>query len=255
MTAAAARRSRESTGPGRRSVLSTRQSSRPASQLVRPDFMRPSLRVIDQTSIRSRARRRTMAIVTFVVLLAGFFAVALIQAQLVADQHQLDVLRGRIMEAEAERARLQRAVEESSAPAAIIGRAQELGMVRATDPVYLAAVAPAPRVAQPIALVPETAPFSGVQIAAGSTEATDHGAVRAGADVDAALGSTEAATALSGDPAPQVPTTAAIATTTDAGSMTESQTATQVLTTVAGVRAVSGGVDSAVAGSTGLHSG
>lgn len=196
-----------------------------------------------------------MAIVTFIVLLAGLFAVALIQAQLVADQHELDVLRGRIMEAETERAHLQRAVEESSAPAAIIGRAQELGMVRATSPVYLAAVAPAPRVAQPIALVPEPAPFSGVQIAAGSTDATGNGAMQAGSDVDAALGSIEAATALSGDQAAQAPTTAASATTSDAGSSIESQVAAPVLTTVAGVRAVSGGVDSAVAGSTGSHSG
>lgn len=216
--------------------------------------MRPSLRVIDQASIRSRARRRTMAIVTFVVLLAGFFAVALVQAQLVADQHELDVLRGRIMEAEAERARLRRAVEESSAPSAIIRRAQDLGMVRATDPVYLAAVAPAPRVATPIALVSETAPVSGVQVAAGVLAADEQVAL-AGIDADTAHGSDGIAVASSGNVGMQTSTTAIVATTADTGSMAESQAAAPVLTTVAGIRAVSGGFDSAVAGATGLQSG
>ncbi len=83
----------------------------------------------------------------FVVLIIGFFAAALAQAQLVANQHELDLLRTQIAEAEAGRARLERAVEESSAPAAIIDRAVDIGMVRSSDPVYLAAVGPAPDVA------------------------------------------------------------------------------------------------------------
>ncbi len=254
MTAVAARRSRESTVSGRRSVLSTRPSSRPASRLVRPEFMRPSLRVIDQASIRSRARRRTIAIVTFVVLLVGFFAVALVQAQLVADQHELDVLRGRIMEAEAERARLRRAVEESSAPGAIIRRADELGMVRATEPVYLAAVAPAPRVATPIVLVSQTAPVSGLEVAADAPAPSEGGAL-AGTEAGVAGGSDEAAAAVFDVGASQAATTTVVAPTIDAGSVIESQAAAPVLTTVAGIRAVSGGFDSAVAGSTGLQSG
>ena len=84
--------------------------------------------------------------VMFIVLIIGFFAAALAQAQLVANQHDLDQLRIQIAEAEADRARLERSVEESSAPGAVIDRAVEIGMVRANEPIYLAAVGPAPEV-------------------------------------------------------------------------------------------------------------
>lgn len=92
-----------------------------------------------------------------VLLVFGFFAVAFVQAQLVAGQQELDQTRARIVEANKERARLAQAVDEASAPADIVARAQEMGMVRAIEPVYLAAVSPAPVVAQPTLTPPPAA--------------------------------------------------------------------------------------------------
>jgi hypothetical protein len=127
-------------------------------------------------------------------------------------------------------------------------------MVRATEPVYLAAVAPAPRVATPIALVPQTAPVSGLEVAAGGPAPND-GGVLGGTEAGVAGGSDEAAAAVFDVRASQAATTTVAAPTTDAGSIIESRAVAPVLTTVAGIRAVSGGFDSAVAGSTGLQSG
>ncbi len=76
-------------------------------------------------------------VVLVVLLLGALFTVAYVQAGLVAGQQDLDTTRDRIDELEAERARLERAVDEASSPAAITGRAAELGMIRAEDPVYL----------------------------------------------------------------------------------------------------------------------
>jgi hypothetical protein len=79
----------------------------------------------------------------FVTVVVGFFAVALVHAELVAGQHDLDVLRARIAEAEAERAELARATDEAAAPDRIVSHAQDvLGMVRSNQPVYLEAAAP-----------------------------------------------------------------------------------------------------------------
>ncbi len=103
---------------------------------------RPKLRVLNQQAIRQRARRRHALVALFIVVLLGFFAVAFVHAELVADQQQLDGIRTRIAEAEAHNAKIERAVEERSSPKAIVKRAQELGMVRAHQPVYLAATAP-----------------------------------------------------------------------------------------------------------------
>ncbi len=103
---------------------------------------RPKLRVLNQQAIRQRARRRHALMALFVVVLLGFFAVALVHAELVADQQQLDGIRARIAEAEAHNAKIERAVEERSSPKAVVSRAEELGMVRAYQPVYLAAAAP-----------------------------------------------------------------------------------------------------------------
>lgn len=71
------------------------------------------------------------------VVVGALFAVASVQASLVGGQQDLDQLRSRIGELGAERARLERAVDQASSPAVITGRAGELGMVRAANPVYL----------------------------------------------------------------------------------------------------------------------
>ncbi len=149
MTAAVARSRTSTSGSGRigRSTASARaDQSRQRSASSPANVIRPHLRVLDQQALRRRARRRNLAMAMFVVLIIGFFAAALAQAQLVANQHELDLLRTQIAEAEANRARLERSVEESSAPGAIIDRAVAIGMVRANDPIYLAAVGPAPEV-------------------------------------------------------------------------------------------------------------
>ena len=103
---------------------------------------RPKLKVLNQQAIRQRARRRYFLVSLFIVVLLGFFAVAFVHAGLVADQQELDGIRARITEAEAHNAKVARLTEEASSPQAIVARATELGMVRAHQPVYLAASAP-----------------------------------------------------------------------------------------------------------------
>ncbi len=78
----------------------------------------------------------------FVVVLVGFFGVAFVHAELVAGQQDLDAARTEIAEAGARKATLSRAAEEASSPQAIVARAEQLGMVRAYQPVYLEASAP-----------------------------------------------------------------------------------------------------------------
>lgn len=148
MTAAVARtrRNRTQVPATSRSRAKMRSSSR------RQSAGRPGLQVFDQVAIRNRARRRYVIIAGFVVLLAGLFAVALIQAQLVANQHRLDRLRSEIATSEVEYTRLERMVEEASAPSAIIDQAMAMGMVRAVDPVYLAPNGPVGAVPLPISL-------------------------------------------------------------------------------------------------------
>lgn len=165
MTAAAARRDtvsnsgRTQTGTSRAS-----RSTRSAAPTTPSRVVRPQLRVLDQEALRRRARRRNLAMTMFIVVIIGFFAAALAQAQLVANQQELDVLQSRIAIAEAERARLERAVDESSAPAAIIQRAETLGMVRANEPVYLAAVSPAPEIMVVSTLGSVSASTAGVEV-------------------------------------------------------------------------------------------
>lgn len=102
----------------------------------------PKLRVLDQAATRRRARHRSALLILFIAVLTGFFAVAFVHAELVAGQHDLDAVRAEISQAEARHAELARTVEEASAPATIVTRATELGMVRARQPVYLTAAAP-----------------------------------------------------------------------------------------------------------------
>ncbi|MEZ5406709.1 MAG: hypothetical protein R2761_01715 [Acidimicrobiales bacterium] len=104
---------------------------------------RPRLEVLDQAAARRRARRRNALMAAFVLVLVGFFLVAFVHASLVAGQQDLDEMRSQIAELQAEKASVERGIEESSAPSRIVDRAGELGMVRAEDPVFLAAVRPA----------------------------------------------------------------------------------------------------------------
>lgn len=113
----------------------------PAGRGGRPST-RPRLRVLDQVALRRRARYRNALLFLLLSVLAGFFAVAFVHAELVAGQHDLDAMRAEIAAAEAHHAELARAVEEASAPDVIVTRARELGMVRSSVPVYLAAAAP-----------------------------------------------------------------------------------------------------------------
>ncbi len=178
MTAAAARSRTASPTSGRSRAASRTGQTRPRAASSPANVVRPHLRVLDQQAMRRRARRRNAAMVMFIVLIIGFFAAALAQAQLVANQHELDLLRTQIAEADAKRARLERDVEESSAPGAIIDHATDvLGMVRANDPIYLAAVGPAPEVMPVSVLGAVTASSDGVSVdgvlAASADGATD----------------------------------------------------------------------------------
>lgn len=147
MTAALLERERSVAPSNRRPAAGSRRAPGPATAkpAVRPKpATKPKLKVLDQRAIRQRARRRHGLFVLFIVVLLGFFAVAFVHAELVAGQQDLDAIRSRIAEAEAENAKLARAAEIASSPQAIVARATELGMVRAYEPVYLSAVAPIP---------------------------------------------------------------------------------------------------------------
>lgn len=117
------------------SLAALRQSGRESAS-----HARPNLKVIDQKSLRSRAIRRGIYFVVCVAVVAGLFGVALVQAQLVQEQQELDELRVRLDEAETRRALLTQQVDIASSPEAIVTRAAELGMVRAVDPIYFPAV-------------------------------------------------------------------------------------------------------------------
>lgn len=126
-----------------------------------PRAARPRLRVLDQASVRRRARRRNAVLLAFIVLLGALFLVAFVHARLVESQQELDLMRERIAELQLDKTQLERAVDEASSPALIVDRANALGMVRATEPVYLISVAPPETADEPIDIV--AAPSSGTQ--------------------------------------------------------------------------------------------
>lgn len=198
MSAAVARKrsNRTSTTATSRSRTVTRASSRSggARNSRGASVGRPSLQVFDQVAIRNRARRRYVIIAGFVVLLAGLFAVALIQAQLVANQHRLDRLRSEIATSEVEHTRLERLVEEASAPSSIINQAMELGMVRATEPIYLAPNEPAVAVPVPISLGQVPGPPTDEPIVAGPDVVDVDDEVAAAIDAVTAAQSRQSAT-------------------------------------------------------------
>ena len=119
-------------------ALAYRSSAAPVRR--KAGSRRPKLQVLDQVAVRRRARRRNALLLLFVVVLNGLFLVAFVHARLVESQQDLDLMRARITELQAERAQIERAVDEASSPSIIVSRAAALGMVRAESPVYLAAV-------------------------------------------------------------------------------------------------------------------
>lgn len=130
-------------GGGRSSA--TAAARRPALDAppAAPRAAAPKLTLVDRRSLRSARLRRTLLVLTTSVLVVALFAVGLIHAQLVQRQQRLDDLRAEISQTRAERLRLSRDVVVASSPEEIVRRAQEIGMVRAEDPVYLVAVRPA----------------------------------------------------------------------------------------------------------------
>lgn len=119
-------------------AIANRHQTAPTRRRANP--RKPDLRVLDQASIRRRARRRNAVLALFLVVLSAFFLVAFVHARLVESQHELDLMRSQIAEYTSERARAERAVDEASAPATIVERATDLGMVRSEEPMYLRAV-------------------------------------------------------------------------------------------------------------------
>ncbi len=107
-----------------------------------PAPARPRLELLDRAAARRRSRRRNALMAAFILVLVGFFLVAFVHASLVAGQQDLDEMRTQIAELEADKASVQRNIEALSAPDRLTGRAAQLGMVRAQDPVFLAAVRP-----------------------------------------------------------------------------------------------------------------
>lgn len=105
----------------------------------------PSLFLIDLAALRSRTRRRRLLFVSLTLLVGVFFGVALVQAQLVQTQSELDALEAEIGQLENDIALLERDVVVASSPEEIVRRARALGMVRAVRPVYLVAARPVGR--------------------------------------------------------------------------------------------------------------
>ncbi len=100
------------------------------------------LGVITRGALRWRRFRRFMFYLAFALLGLVLLAVAGVHAELVQGQQEVDQLSVEIRQMRDQRAALQRQVDEASSPVAIIGRAGQLGMVRAQDPVYLTVVEP-----------------------------------------------------------------------------------------------------------------
>jgi len=184
MTAALLERER----PSVRARAATSRSSSPRSRPSQPAPARsgrPKLRVLDRRAVRQRARRRHALLTLFIVMLVGFFAVAFVHAELVADQHELDGIRARIAEAEAHNASVARATEEASSPVVIVSRAQELGMVRAFQPVYLAAAVPVREMPTSISFTGRPDTITGFAAPATAAELTIVGGVSGTAAVNA----------------------------------------------------------------------
>lgn len=123
-------------GTARRAAATARSGATPRRKAA----ARPRLRVIDQRRLKQAARRRRVLLGLASVVVLGMFVSALAQAQLVRGQQDLNNMQAQVAEANREKARLEREIVLASAPHVVVERARALGMVRATEPRYFAAV-------------------------------------------------------------------------------------------------------------------
>lgn len=147
MTAAVARRKSTTVAPSHRNRSSRTRpptTDRVSSPGRRSASSRSALKLVDRSRFRIRSFTKVAVIAIGTLIVGGLFAIAFFQATLAANQKNLDTMRAEIAAARKEKATLAQAVDEASSPIAIVTRAEELGMVRAIQPVYLSAVAPAP---------------------------------------------------------------------------------------------------------------
>ena len=84
----------------------------------KPD-LKAKLRLLDQTSVRSRNRKRNVLFFGFVVFIVVMFIVAYAQAKLVSKQQDLDLIQDRVEELQREKALLESSVNKASAPQVI----------------------------------------------------------------------------------------------------------------------------------------
>lgn len=104
------------------------------------EIREPLLRIVDRAGAKSEPRRRLIVTFSIAAVVIALFAVALVQAQLVQSQRDIDTLNAKVVLIEAERAQLAREVIFAESPAGILDRADRLGMVKAVKPVHLTAV-------------------------------------------------------------------------------------------------------------------
>ncbi len=104
------------------------------------EIREPLLRIVDRAAAKSEPRRRLIVTLSIAAVVIALFAVALVQARLVQSQRDIDILNARIVLVEAERAQLAREVIFAESPAGILERADQMGMVKAVEPVHLTAI-------------------------------------------------------------------------------------------------------------------
>ncbi len=103
-----------------------------------------------------------------VTVVGALFALAALNAVLVAGQAELDAVNRQIDFTEHQQARLQVQVAELAAPEQIIARAEAMGMTRSAQPVHIAAVE------DPLGPLPEAPPTAPpAEVSVESTDASD----------------------------------------------------------------------------------
>lgn len=112
-------------------------STRPR-RAVRP-LERPHLRVV-----RGRGARRSPLVPAAVILVLAVFAVAALQAFVAQEGLRVNELERSVRKAEERHALLRAEIAELSSPERIERAAADLGLDRASDPVFLRAPAPMP---------------------------------------------------------------------------------------------------------------
>ena len=94
-----------------------------------------------KTVERVRSVKRSLLLGSLTIIVIGaLFALAALNALLVAGQADLDAVNDQIELTERQQARLEVRVAELSAPGQIIARAEDLGMTRSAPPVHIPAV-------------------------------------------------------------------------------------------------------------------